>query len=388
MTPKSLELKTIFKKYGLIWGFIATLILTAGTFFTNGFPPYNLAILVILLALHNTEKDSGLNSKLLTTSAAIFCLILITPAPVAFLLLPALVLLTNVVKVELVKRNYTKLISTIVVICILAFLGMYSFSGSSATLGWRQILAPGGVNQPNTQLMILFLLAYPIFVSLNFSKMRKDFLFLTTISGTASMAILTSLNLAFTGQVQYYSVKQFYVWLALISLLIYRYLMTEAVEFQNFRSRFTYISFITIPIFSILLSLTMSNGFMQNLPNSFVAILNRQSATTYVVDGFKHVQLSMLDPIPDNTCILYRVGIEESDLNSRWANALSNPIFMPENCFGVYWNSTAMTLEEITSRAKENNNPFLFVLSTNNPPKFLEVLEKNDYFLIAKTGDD
>ncbi len=372
------------RRYNLIFGFIVTISLTAGTFFTNGFPPYNLAILVIFMVLVDVERTTGNNSKLLTVSAAIFCLILITPAPVAFLLLPAVLLLINVLKTEMGKKHHKELFFSILVIFFLAFTSLYSFRGSSATLGWRQILAPGGVDEPNRQLTILLLVAYTIYVLLNFFLRKRDFLFLVTISGTSSMLILVSLNLIYTGKIQYYAVKQFYVWLVIISILIYRYLFSQAVQPRYIKNQSIAMVFSFVPMAAVILNLIVSNGFMQNLPNSLLAIANHQNATNYVVDGFKQVQLSKEDLTPDKTCIFYRVGIEESDLNSRWANALSNPIFMSENCFGVYWNSSGMSLEEIASRAKINKTKFVFVLSPDSSVKFKDVVDKNDYFQIGK----
>jgi len=143
-------------------------------------------------------------------------------------------------------------------------------------------------------------------------------------------------------------------------------------------------AFVVVPVTSIILSLNASNGFMQDLPNSLLAISNQKNSQSYLVDGYKQVQLSSVDTLADNTCLFYRVGGKESDLNSRWANALSSPIFMSEDCFGIYWNSSNLSLIEIESRAAPKNTPFVYVLSPDSESKFQDLVEKNRYFVIGR----
>ena len=143
-------------------------------------------------------------------------------------------------------------------------------------------------------------------------------------------------------------------------------------------------AFVVVPVTSIILSLNVSNGFMQDLPNSIFAISSQKDPQSYLVNGSKQVQLSNIDTLADNTCIFYRVGGEESDLNSRWANALSSPIFMPEDCFGIYWNSSNLSLMEIESRAAVKKTAFVYVLSANSKSKFQKLIERNRDFIIGQ----
>jgi hypothetical protein len=294
------------------------------------------------------------------------------------------VLLIKVVRNEIGKGNYLELMLTVLVISVLAFISLYSFGESSATLGWRQILAPGGVHKPNIQLTILLLITYFLYVAFNHSKKSSDYSFLIAMSGTLSMVVLVVLNLVYTKGIQYYSVKQFYLWSALVSVVIFRFLISEKTEHRFLMHSVMSKAFVVVPVTSVILSLNASNGFMQDLPNSLLAITNQNNSQSYLVNGSKQVQLSNIDTLSDNTCLFYRVGGEESDLNSRWANALSSPIFMPEDCFGIYWNSSNLSLKEIESRAELKKTPFVYVLSANSKSKFQELIERNRYFIIGR----
>jgi hypothetical protein len=360
-----LNFSSRFQKSCLAVGIISTVLLTSGTLLVNGFPPYNFAVLIILLVLRSTQNTQGLKPKLLTLTSGVFCLILITPAPSAFLILPASILFFQFISTKILAREYLEILKVTLIIIFLASISLFSFTSSSANLGWRQLLAPGGVSKPNIQMSVFLLLMSFILLMLKFFRNRIEFIDVYFISGTLSLLILSLINIIFTGQIQYYAIKQFYVWAILAAILLYRWLFS--FRFGNSERYKSFAIFVCgfLPLCMVLGGITKSNGFMQGLPNAFYALVEAEKSTGYVVNGWNQVKIANNVEIPPKTCVLYREENNESDLNSRWANALKSDMYMPEKCFGLYWNSSVLDLLQIEFLAEQAGIGY-FIINAGN----------------------
>jgi hypothetical protein len=65
-------------------------------------------------------------------------------------------------------------------------------------------------------------------------------------------------------------------------------------------------------------------------------------------------------------CVILRINPSESDLNSRWANALTNPLSMSSKCFDGYWNSSPLSTAELINRLQDLQENYLLVLPIND----------------------
>ena len=64
-------------------------------------------------------------------------------------------------------------------------------------------------------------------------------------------------------------------------------------------------------------------------------------------------------------CLILRAKDSESDLNSRWINALNVEPSITSRCFAAFWNSTPLTRDELELRLKELEGNFLILTDVN-----------------------
>jgi hypothetical protein len=258
-----------------------------------------------------------------------------------------------------IQKDYKVFFMGVAAPLVLGGISYFEFTSTSGSFGWRQILAPGGVQRPNL-LIAIFITALFIVTSI---KYRSDFsIWLLTISGALSVAFLSSITFIYTGSIQYYAVKQLYVWLPLAFLFI----TTQIWKFKFASKNVTESNLAGfIALFLVFFSFwtnSPSNGFM-GTPVSAVRNLASQS-TWYqsVVYG-----PNFLNDYPSSNssppkCVIFRVNPSESDLNSRWANALTNPLSMSSKCFDGYWNSSPLTTVQVIDRLRHLNENYLLIL--------------------------
>jgi hypothetical protein len=342
-----------------------SLVLTAliaystGTMLVNGFPPYVTVTLVLAYWMSMQKDLQSTSTKLLNLTFAAFVVLLITPGPFAFLIVPGVYLTIKLVTEFVKQKDYKVFFMGVAAPLILGGISFFEFTSTSGSFGWRQILAPGGVHRPNL-LIVVFILTLFIITSI---KHSFDFsIWLLTFSGALSVAFLSFVTFIYTGSIQYYAVKQLYVWLPLAFLFITS--QTWKFEFASKnRIRKNSAGFIALfLVFYVFWSSSPSNGFM-GTPIS--AVRNLASHSTWyqsLVYGpnFLNDYQSLISSRPK--CVIFRINPSESDLNSRWANALTNPIRMSSECFGGYWNSSPLTAAEVIDRLRGLDENFLLVL--------------------------
>jgi hypothetical protein len=199
---------------------------------------------------------------------------------------------------------------------------------------------------------------------------------LIALSTLASFSVLAILTIAYTGSIQYYAIKQLYVCLLILTIVVMKYL------FEMNQSSLAKIlgSTLIIGIFSVslLYSKVYTTGFMGTMPNAIRSISNEKSWQTSSVDSHNLIRMKgKLNPILQNQCLIFRVSPFESDLNSRWANAIGNSNSTSEACFGAYWNSHMLSDQELISKLKSSSMDYVLIVALSQKENFSSYISKN-----------
>lgn len=362
--PKKYE-----KKYVLtISIFLVSLIIySSGTMLVNGFPPYVAVTLVLAYWMRMQPLLKSYSTKLLNLTFAAFVVLLITPGPFAFLIVPGLYLTFKLISEYMANRDFKVFFVGVAAPLVLGGISYFEFRSTSGSFGWRQILAPGGVHRPSLLLAISITL---VFILISF-KCRSDFLiWLLILSGFLSTALLSAITIIYTGSVQYYAVKQLYVWLPLVGIFIMSQIWKTKFFSKNKREEpvVAVIGFFLVS--SLLWSSSSSSGWM-GTPISAVRNLANQSLWNQSIIFSRNFpkEYTNENSAPPK-CIILRINPSESDLNSRWANALTNPLSMSSKCFDGYWNSSPLSTVDLINRLRDLQENYLLVLPLNDKESF------------------
>jgi hypothetical protein len=359
----------------VIPGAVGVMIYSTGTMLVNGFPPY---VAVTLLLLYWIRMQTYLHStgvKLFNLSFTGFIILLVTPGPFAFLILPGIYLTIKLIFELARHRKPNDFILGLASSSVLGAISYLEFSSTSGSFGWRQILEPGGVHRPSLLIAVSVTLT---FIAVSF-KNRNDFLvWLTLASGLSSVALLSTLTLAFTGSVQYYAVKQFFVWLPLACL----YLLRQAFCFFLKKKKAGNAAFASLLVYLLLYSLSWTSsssiGWMGTPINAIRNLINQSVWNQSIIYAPNFLKNYSTGIYANSRCIIFRVNMSESDLNSRWANALTNPIRMSSECFSGFWNSSSLSSIDLISRLGGLDESYLLVVPLNDMKSLTELsLPKN-----------
>jgi hypothetical protein len=343
-------------------GVSALIIYLAGTMLVNGFPPYVAATLVLVYWVRLQPMLKSTSARILNLSFAAFVLLLITPGPFAFLILPGIYLMFKLLLDYIATRDLKNFLIGLVIPFLLGSFSFFEFNSTSGSFGWRQILAPGGVHKPNL-LLAMTIAALFILISI---KYRSEFsLWLVTLSGALSVGIFSIVTFVNTGDIQYYAWKQLYVWLPLAILFV----VTQMFEIKFFTKvrlsvqlTATFICFI---LFLAVWNNSTSSGFMGTPISAIKNLTNQVAWDQSIVYGNNFLDDYSSSKLVGSGCIISRINPSESDLNSRWANALSNPLRMSSKCFDGYWNSSQLTTLQLLDRLGNLDENFLLVIPLN-----------------------
>ena len=368
------------KKYFLITSILLVLLIvySTGTMLVNGFPPY---VAVTLLLAYWMKMQSLLKSsttRLLNLTFAAFAVLLITPGPFAFLVIPGLYLTVKLVSDFFVNRDFKVLFLGLAAPVILGGISYVEFRSTSGSFGWRQILAPGGVHRPSLFVAVSITV---VFMIISFKRQSDFLIYLLILSGFLSTALLSAVTVIYTGSVQYYAVKQLYIWLPLTGIFI---------ASQMWKTKFTLQNKIGVSIATILgfflvsstfWSASSSSGWMGN-PTSAIRNVANQSVWDQSVIYSKNFLDDYVDEDSAHPkCIILRVNPSESDLNSRWANAVTNPLRMSSKCFDGYWNSSSLSTIDLVNRLQDLQEDYLLVVPSKDR-KIFSQLELPDNVVI------
>jgi hypothetical protein len=354
--PKKSDLKIVLP--------IATLLTTLIVFFTgtmvvNGFPPYVAATLVLVYWMKIQPLLQTTSVKLLNLTFAAFVVLLITPGPFVFLILPGLYLTAKLLAEFINKKDIKVLFAGMAAPFILGGISYLEFRSTSGSFGWRQILSPGGVHRPSLLLAIFITLLF-IVIS---SKYRPDFsIWLLTLSGFLSTALLSTITFTYTGSIQYYAVKQLYVWLPLACIYILSQIWKIDYLSKNLLGVYVATILSLMLASSTFLSTSPSSGFMGTPISAVRNLANHSIWNQSVIYSDNFLEDYANESSGRRKCIIFRVNPSESDLNSRWANALTDPLRMSSKCFDGYWNSSPLTTVDVLNRLTNLDESYILVL--------------------------
>lgn len=312
----------------------------------------------------------SLTTRLLNLTFAAFAVLPITPGPFAFLVIPGLYLTVKLVSDFFVNRDFKVLFLGLAAPVILGGISYVEFRSTSGSFGWRQILAPGGVHRPSLFVAVSITV---VFMIISFKRQSDFLIYLLILSGFLSTALLSAVTVIYTGSVQYYAVKQLYIWLPLTGIFIASQMWKTKFILQNKIgvSIATILGFFLVS--STFWSASSSSGWMGN-PTSAIRNVANQSVWDQSVIYSKNFLDDYVDEDSAHPkCIILRVNPSESDLNSRWANAVTNPLRMSSKCFDGYWNSSSLSTIDLVNRLQDLQEDYLMVVPSEDRKSFSQL---------------
>jgi hypothetical protein len=348
----------------------------AGVLFVDGFPPYLLGLMLVLLWALTLKFDEREGSQIYVLGVTAFSLSLISPLLIFCILLPATFLFFREIHSHWSSHQYLAVSLRFFYISALGILAILINSMTSSKFGWRQLLAGGGIQPFNKVEAVLIVMSFVTTLYGQRKKLFTNSLSLIALSTLASFSVLAILTIAYTGSIQYYAIKQLYVCLLILTIVVMKYL------FEMNQSSLAKIlgSTLIIGIFSVslLYSKVYTTGFMGTMPNAIRSISNEKSWQTSSVDSHNLIRMKgKLNPILQNQCLIFRVSPFESDLNSRWANAIGNSNSTSEACFGAYWNSHMLSDQELISKLKSSSMDYVLIVALSQKENFSSYISKN-----------
>jgi hypothetical protein len=187
------------------------------------------------------------------------------------------------------------------------------------------------------------------------------------------MAILT---FAYTRSIQYYAIKQFYVCLVILTIVVINHLFD--MNRSNLPKILGSILISSIFLVSLLYSKVYTTGFMGTMPNAIRSSFDEKTWQASIVDAHNLIRMrEKLSSVSKNKCLIFRVSPFESDLNSRWANAVGNSNSTSEACFGTYWNSHLLSDQDLIYKLKSNLLNNVLIIAEIQKENFYSYLPEN-----------
>jgi hypothetical protein len=333
---------------------------STGVLLSNGFPPYVIETLLIIYWVHLNYRTSSID--LFNISSLIFCLLVISPGPFAFMLLPAFYLTWLDLRNRIRAGESYKFILHLAPVIFFASSSYIFFIDDSGTYGWRHILAAGGVKLPSSWTLLVLTILFVVISMKQIKSKRPDILFLVVLSGGLSVGLLSILTIYYTGSVQYYALKQLYVWIPLCSLLILATVLTPKISLNNVRNLMSIFLIATSAVTLVAKDFNRGGGFMNTFPNAIANTINANNQESSIVNAKLHLKISDSKYRLNGKCLIYKLNGFESDLNSRWANALNYPAKMDEECFSGYWNSSSLSNYELLDRLRILDYEYVIIM--------------------------
>jgi hypothetical protein len=281
--------------------------------------------------------------------AVTFLLTQTSPLLLFCLLIPFAFLFLREIHALFISQSFYRLIHVFVWSIFFTVLALWFNSQSTSKFGWRQILAGGGIQPPNAyqSILVTSVLIFTILFLPKVSALRVHLFLL--YSSWCSFLLMAGLTIGFTGTIQYYAIKQFYVVLFLSSIFAAAHCSAQGMTVRP-RIVSSYI-LILILSFSIWGSRVFVQGFMGTLPRSIIALSNTSNWADNPVDAIKLLKVVRSVNAKDTSgCILFRLPGHNSDLNSRWINALGFRQVVSEDCFVAFWNSEKLKNSDLIKK--------------------------------------
>jgi hypothetical protein len=360
----------------------------ASILFTNGFLPYFTGLLCLLVAVDSKDQIQNSFYKIASMALLTLILVLVSPALIAFIVIPVIVTTFTQLKKMLAFQEYSSVIISLIFGSLMLLLIFWTSQRTSSTYGWRQILAEGGIRQPSIIQALAVFSGYLAIVILQRKKQLTDVLMLVSASGLISVIGLVALTVFFTGSIQYYAVKQAYVALAICSIVLARDLLKLNLHKQLRLPLLAVLSLILI--LPNVIPRALNSGFMGALSGVVTHTLQKDEWDLEVVDA-NHILAGLKAGSSwsrgETPCLILRHKPFESDLNSRWLNALTPEPNISNFCFAGFWNSTSLSMSELVERLGRIPGTFTVVIDQFETESLPTELPQNLTFkLIGKVN--
>ncbi len=343
----------------------------AATMLVNGFAPYFWSLVLILFWVNfEAERDNAWRRNF-TLSWCIYSVSLITPAPATLLFFPAFMYLVKEFRMKSLKSNIGPIAKNISPFILIGALVLFTFQNSTAGLGWRQLLQPGGLQNINlaTSMVLLSITSYLLI--LNRKQSLNDPLALIVISGLASSGFLSALTLLYTGNLQYYAIKHIYLTLFVSSIYIARTL--NCPHKRIFKTGLL----ISLLIYPIIFPKFYTAGYMGVLPNVLKQTFSRADWSWAPVNAELILKFKDKEAKNGNKCYIWRAKdpFTDKDLSSRWLNAINSRDIISESCFSAYWNNGQLSDKEFIEKLATIDNNFVIFAEVPLSPEANQDIE-------------
>jgi hypothetical protein len=341
-----------------------------GIFFTNGFIPYAAGVLILLIYTLIQGFDLDQSSRYLSAFFATLILLLTSPALIAFLFLPGLISSFQYFKEAISARNDLRVLFMVTLSIAMAFMGFFFQVITSSNFGWRLILTPGGVIAPSKIVVVALVLGIASNLAIRWRYSIISPTVQLVLSGALSVFFLSAITVIYTGTIQYYAVKQLHVWVVFAAMSIAITLLK--IKCQTTKKNSMRIVFIILLVVPLTTSTSFSSPWMGNMFGVVSATIDKTRWESQIVD-VELIRSGLRDSSTKNTkaekCIILRAKNLESDLNSRWINALNVKPSITDACFAAFWNSAPLTDKELELRLGGLDDEFIILtnLSQKTP---------------------
>jgi hypothetical protein len=349
----------------------------ASTMLVNGFAPYYWCLVLILFWINFESKNDNRWRRNFALSLCIYSVSIITPAPVTLLFFPAIMFVLQEIRVKSITTEIGLITRNIFPFILIGALVLFSFRSSSAGLGWRQLLHPGGLQNINLGTTIAILTITFSCLIQNRHQVLNDPLALIVISSVASSGALSALTLLNTGNIQYYAIKQIYLALFFSSIYI-----AKSLNFPHIRIFKSGLA-ISLLIYPIIFPTFYTAGYMGVLPNVVSNTFSKADWETSPVNAELILQTNELPEYMGSECYIWRAEdpFTDKDLSSRWLNAVKSKNIISENCFSAYWNNGPLSDQEFLERLANIDSKFVIFTDAAFDP---EVNQDIEYVKIPK----
>jgi hypothetical protein len=346
--------------------------------FTNGFLPYFFGLLCVLLFIDSYNRNENSFFRIISFTLMALILALVSPSIVAFIALPALVVIVFEMKKMLVFKEYALLAIAVIIGLMILIVILWISQRTTTTYGWRQILAPGGIRQPSVVQAAAVISGFLAAIFLQRKNIVKDILLLVSVSGVVSVAVLIFLTVIYTGSIQYYAVKQAYVSLAICAIVLCKYLLQTKIIVR--------LRVVSILVASLILVIpnivprALNTGFMGALTGVASHTMRQGNWNTEVVDAnriFAALTAQTRVPLNESACLIFRVTPFDSDLNSRWLNSLTPKLNISNDCFAGFWNSGALNQDQLIEKLEKLPGTFVIVTDPIKADQLPNILPPN-----------
>lgn len=351
-----------------------------GIFYTNGFIPYAGGILVLLLYFASFGMNLDEFSRYLSPFFTTLLLLLTAPALIAFVLIPGLVSTLRYFGEKDKTRSNLKTILIALLSLSLAMIGYSIQEVTSSSFGWRQILSPGGSIRPSVFVVAVLVTTLLLSLILVGRSILPNPIIQGVISGALSAALLSGVTIFYTGTIQYYAIKQIHVWIVFAILGVA--IILSSLHKHSLRLELVKVVFVVILIFPLVSPTAIGAGWMGNMLGVISTTLDRSkwdSQIVNVTDIRSGLDAALTRNQTNKYCLILRTEGLESDLNSRWINAINLEPGITNDCFSAFWNSAGLSTEELEARIMEMKGNFLILTDSN---EFKSKPTDSNYFYV------